>query len=262
MFIEALSRTLGTTHTCLLAGLNDKLRHLNSPVTVVAFIIMPAPTNSFSVDALKGQAVMKQLKETVNEIQQSVGRRIFEDCARYVLCRDVLMCSGTLPKSTNLLTEEEIVLLKRRIYTIKKDHLPSIVTHNVADDANDPILNQLRRLHLVNDRHDRVKVIFHPEFLNSNNPLFGLDYDDFVRGCHLGVFPSYYEPWFVFSCLFILIISYYLFLRLLNVGDTRRQNAQSWEFPQSQLICRALVASWKTILRIRRIMAFTLWIDA
>jgi len=22
-----------------------------------------------------------------------------------------------------------------------------------------------------------------------------MDYDQFVRGCHLGVFPSYYEPW-------------------------------------------------------------------
>ena len=39
------------------------------------------------------------------------------------------------------------------------------------------------------------KVIFHPEFLSSTNPLFGLDYEEFVRGCHLGIFPSYYEPW-------------------------------------------------------------------
>jgi len=38
-------------------------------------------------------------------------------------------------------------------------------------------------------------MIFHPEFLNSTNPLLGIDYEDFVRGCHLGVFPSYYEPW-------------------------------------------------------------------
>lgn len=37
--------------------------------------------------------------------------------------------------------------------------------------------------------------MFHPEFLASTNPLFGLEYDEFVRGCHLGVFPSYYEPW-------------------------------------------------------------------
>merc|ERR1712025_1133330 len=46
-----------------------------------------------------------------------------------------------------------------------------------------------------NTRPDRDKVVFHPEFLSSTNPLFGLDYNDFVRGCHMGVFPSYYEPW-------------------------------------------------------------------
>jgi glycogen synthase len=40
-----------------------------------------------------------------------------------------------------------------------------------------------------------LQIVFHPEFLSSTNPLFGLDYEEFVRGCHLGVFPSYYEPW-------------------------------------------------------------------
>ena len=39
------------------------------------------------------------------------------------------------------------------------------------------------------------QVVFHPEFLSSTNPLFRMDYEEFVRGCHLGVFPSYYEPW-------------------------------------------------------------------
>ena len=80
---------------------------------------------------------------------------------------------------------------------MKRDCLPPIVTHNMADDSNDPILKELRRLQLFNSPHDRVKVIFHPEFLSANNPVIGLDYEDFVRGCHLGVFPSYYEPWWV-----------------------------------------------------------------
>lgn len=39
----------------------------------------------------------------------------------------------------------------------------------------------------------RVKVIFVPEFL-SKTSIFGLDYPDFVRGAHLGVFSSLYEP--------------------------------------------------------------------
>ena len=53
----------------------------------------------------------------------------------------------------------------------------------------------LFRCKLFNNPEDRVKVIFHPEFLSATSPLLGLDYEEFVRGCHLGVFPSYYEPW-------------------------------------------------------------------
>lgn len=40
-----------------------------------------------------------------------------------------------------------------------------------------------------------MKVVFHPQFINATSPLISLDYDQFVRGCHMGVFPSYYEPW-------------------------------------------------------------------
>ena len=85
--------------------------------------------------------------------------------------------------------------MKRRIFALKRDGLPPIVTHNMVDDSNDPILNHIRRVQLFNRSEDRVKIIFHPEFLNANNPILSLDYDEFVRGCHLGVFPSYYEPW-------------------------------------------------------------------
>lgn len=85
--------------------------------------------------------------------------------------------------------------MKRRVFALKRQTLPPIVTHNMVDDNTDPIIGHLRRLQLYNKPEDRVKIIFHPEFLNANNPLLGLDYEDFVRGCHLGVFPSYYEPW-------------------------------------------------------------------
>ena len=72
---------------------------------------------------------------------------------------------------------------------------PPITTHCVEDDDKDPVMTTLKRCNLLNDPEDRVKVVFHPEFLNNDNPLLGLSYEEFVRGCHLGVFPSYYEPW-------------------------------------------------------------------
>ncbi|KAK9767620.1 glycogen synthase isoform 1 [Basidiobolus ranarum] len=172
MFLEGLAR------------LNHRLRSSNSTITVVAFVVMPAATHSYTVETLKGQALTKQLKDTVDDIQQRIGKRLFEQAAR-----------GHEPGGEDLLTEEEKVFLKHRVLTLKRNTLPPIVTHNMADDSQDPILNTLRKLHLFNHPGDRVKVVYHPEFLNSNNPVLGLDYEEFVRGCHLGVFPSYYEPW-------------------------------------------------------------------
>ncbi|KAA1085921.1 glycogen synthase isoform 1 [Puccinia graminis f. sp. tritici] len=178
MFIESLAR------------LNHKLKTMKSKITVVAFIIMPAATHSYTIEALKGQAVTKQLRDTVTEIQNRIGNRLFEMTARYT--GEI----GTeVPDPSTLLSSEDKILLKRRVFALKRNSLPPVVTHNMADDSADPILNQIRRVQLFNGSHDRVKVIFHPEFLNSNNPILGLDYEEFVRGCHLGVFPSYYEPW-------------------------------------------------------------------
>lgn len=94
-----------------------------------------------------------------------------------------------------MLAEEDIVMLKRHMLALRRDCLPPVVTHNMLDSGADPILMELRRLHLFNSPSDRVKVVFHPEFLSSHNPVLGMEYEDFVRGCHLGVFPSYYEPW-------------------------------------------------------------------
>jgi len=178
MFIESLAR------------LNGRLQQANSKMTVVAFIIMPAATNSYTIEALKGQAVTKQLRDTVTEIQNRIGQRLFERTARYN------GEAGTeVPDADSLLSAEDKILLKRRVFALRRNALPPVTTHNMADDANDPILNQIRRVQLFNRPQDRVKIVFHPEFLNANNPILGLDYEEFVRGCHLGVFPSYYEPW-------------------------------------------------------------------
>ncbi|GAN07675.1 family 3 glycosyltransferase [Mucor ambiguus] len=172
MFVESLAR------------LNARLKSSGSKMTVVAFLIMPAATHSFNVEALKGQAVTRQLRTTVSEIQDRVGKAIYENALRL---EDI--------NPTNFLSDADKVLLKRRVFALKRTTLPPIVTHNIVDDAKDPVLNQLRRLNMFNNSDDRVKIVFHPEFLNANNPLIGMDYEEFVRGCHLGVFPSYYEPW-------------------------------------------------------------------
>ncbi|CUS21065.1 LAQU0S02e05072g1_1 [Lachancea quebecensis] len=181
MFIEALAR------------LNYRLKMANSKMTVVAFIIMPAKNKSYTVDALKGQAVVTSLENTVKDVTSLIEKRLFE----YAMRHPDGGTSGIPTELDQLLKPSDKVLLKRRTLALRRPEgsLPPVVTHNMVDDANDPVLNHIRRVQLFNNSNDRVKVIFHPEFLNANNPILSLDYDEFVRGCHLGVFPSYYEPW-------------------------------------------------------------------
>ncbi|KAL0280825.1 UNVERIFIED_CONTAM: hypothetical protein PYX00_002005 [Menopon gallinae] len=167
-----------------LARLNHYLKSNNSDTTIVAFLIFPAPTQNFNVESLRGHAVTKSLRDTLQDIQNNIGKRMYEICLR-----------GRMPDPNELLLKEDKVKIKSCIYALQRDGLPPVTTHNVIDDYKDPVLNALRRCRLFNTIHDHVKVVFHPEFLSSTNPLFGLDYEEFVRGCHLGVFPSYYEPW-------------------------------------------------------------------
>jgi len=176
MFIESLAR------------LNHRLKSVGSDMTVVAFVIMPAQTSSLTVEALKGQAVIKSLRDTVRVIEENVGKKLFD--------RSMTWTEGApLPEDKDLISAEDKILLRRRLFAMKRTNLPPVVTHNMVNDAEDPILNQIRRCQLFNHSSDRVKIIFHPEFLSSANPVLPMDYDDFVRGTHLGVFASYYEPW-------------------------------------------------------------------
>ncbi|KAJ8953719.1 hypothetical protein NQ314_007329 [Rhamnusium bicolor] len=184
IFIEALAR------------LNHYLKSTHPDVTVVAFMIFPARTNNFNVESLRGHAVTKSLRDTINDIQNKIGKRMYEVCLRYhiYMINNYNLADG-FPMVATYCKKEELVRLKRCIYSLQRDGLPPVTTHNVVDDWNDPVLNSVRRCNLFNTTSDRVKIVFHPEFLSSTNPLFGLDYEEFVRGCHLGVFPSYYEPW-------------------------------------------------------------------
>ncbi|XP_060699223.1 glycogen [starch] synthase, liver isoform X2 [Hemiscyllium ocellatum] len=185
--------TIFTTHATLLGrylcagnvdfyNLLDKVHKCD--VTVVVFFIMPAKTHNFNVETLKGQAVRKQLWDTAHLVKEKFGKRLYE-----------ALLKGETPDMNKFFDRDDLTIMKRAIYATQRQTLPPVTTHNMIDDSNDPILNMIRRIGLFNNRADRVKIVFHPEFLSSTSPLLPMDYEEFVRGCHLGVFPSYYEPW-------------------------------------------------------------------
>ena len=70
-----------------------------------------------------------------------------------------------------------------------------VITHNLHEAWNDPVLNFLRSHGMKNDRQSRVKVIFVPCYLDGSDGIFQLSYYDLLIGDDLAAYPSYYEPW-------------------------------------------------------------------
>ena len=167
-----------------LARLNHRLREAQSPVTVVFFIITKAPYRTINVHALQSSAMLEEFRTAANAIKDEVGEKLFYAAA-----------AGQVPDLDSMVDDYWRLRLRRSILAWKRESPPLIVTHDLVDDQNDSILQQLRNCQLFNHRHDPVKVVYHPDFITATNPLFGMEYDQFVRGCHMGVFPSYYEPW-------------------------------------------------------------------
>ena len=170
-----------------LARLNYRLQQEGSDVTIVMFFITKRPYSSINPNVLHSRAVMEELRQTVEAIKEQVGERLFYEAAGTTDYR--------LPQLNEFVDDYWRLRYRRTLQSWKSDSLPPVVTHNIYEDGKDAILNFLRNANMVNNQHDRVKIVYHPDFINYTNPLFGMEYGQFVRGCHLGVFPSYYEPW-------------------------------------------------------------------
>ena len=70
-----------------------------------------------------------------------------------------------------------------------------VITHNLHEPWNDPVLGFLRSHGMKNDKHSRVKVIFVPCYLDGGDGIFQMPYYDLLIGDALAAYPSYYEPW-------------------------------------------------------------------
>lgn len=170
-----------------LARLNWKMKEAGIDTTVVMFFITKQPFSTINPKVLQSRAVMEEIRETCEAIEKQVGTRLF--------CAAAESDDGRLPDLNAYVDEYWKLRLRRTLLSWKSQELPIVVTHNLYHDDTDQILNFIRAANLVNNAHDRVKMVYHPDFISPTNPLFGMEYGQFVRGCNLGIFPSYYEPW-------------------------------------------------------------------
>jgi glycogen synthase len=170
-----------------LVHLNHQLKLENADITVVMFFVTKRDFTSIKPEALQSRAVMEEIRQTCEAIQKQIGKRLFYESTSSKDTR--------LPELNSFVDEYWKLRYRRTVQSWKNPKHPPTVTHNLKDEENDEIVHFINRRGLLNAPTDKVKIVYHPDFITSINPLFGMDYSQFVRGCHLGVFPSYYEPW-------------------------------------------------------------------
>jgi glycogen(starch) synthase len=167
-----------------LARLNHRMKEAKINRTVVFFIVTKQPYHRISSEVLQARAVMNELREACDAIKDQIGDKLFYAVAH-----------GRAVRLDDLLDDYWRLRLRRTVQAWKTGRWPSVVTHDLVNDSKDELLAQIRNSNLINNPDDPVKIVYHPDFISASNPLWGMDYDQFVRGCHAGIFPSFYEPW-------------------------------------------------------------------
>ncbi|MBL0928313.1 MAG: glycosyltransferase [Phycisphaerales bacterium] len=167
-----------------LARLNTQLKDFGIPKTVVFFIITSRPTRFILPSVLHSRGVLDELDNVCSHIMREVGHKLFPMAA-----------AGKRVNIDKLVDQYWALRYRRTQQALKRADLPPVITHALWDEDKDPVLSHIRQLQLFNRKDDPVKIVYHPEFVSPVSPLWGMEYDQFVRGCHLGVFPSAYEPW-------------------------------------------------------------------
>jgi len=166
-----------------LGKLNQKLKAKKDHKTIIAFIWVPAGIRSIKQELLENkvhyQDVKDLLDEDINDIKRNISYSIL---------------SNAELNQENLFEKEFLEEMKRKLMKFRKKGLPQISTHDLYD-PNDIILNHLREAGLYNREDDPVKVVFYPIYLSGADGLLNLSYYEAMQGSHLGIFPSYYEPW-------------------------------------------------------------------
>ncbi|MFO0857159.1 MAG: hypothetical protein U0640_07370 [Phycisphaerales bacterium] len=167
-----------------MARLNVMLKSANLGKTAVFFIVTKRATHSINALCMEKRGVLNELAEVCQKITEGVGKRLFNRAA-----------TGGGLHLDDLVDEYWMLRYRRAQSAFKTNGLPLVMSHVLQDEANDPVLNYIKQLQLFNRPEDAVKVVYHPDFIGPTNRLWGIEYDQFVRGCHMGLFPSLYEPW-------------------------------------------------------------------
>ncbi|MBI2176549.1 hypothetical protein HYU40_04375 [Candidatus Woesearchaeota archaeon] len=164
--------------------LNQALKAEKSKRTIVAFLWVPANIRGIKRELIENRTQFQDVRDTIIDDLEFVKEHLINSVISQKKITDV-----------DLLSSETVFELKRKVLKFRKAGSPPLCTHDLYDEDRDTILNACRAAGLSNSAEDRVKVVFYPIYLTGADGLLDLNYYESMQGCHLGVFPSFYEPW-------------------------------------------------------------------
>ncbi len=165
-----------------LGKLNERMKKEKIKKNIFVFFYVPRGDIKDNIEIMESTQLYDDMRETVDDELPWIEEMILDSLAK-----------GKMPKMRVILKKEFLEECKRKIAAFKRKGNPPFSAYIVDED--DLIVNAFKENRLLNRIDDKVKVIFYPSYLSTTDRLLGLNYEQAVQGSHLGVFPSYYEPW-------------------------------------------------------------------
>lgn len=162
--------------------LKRKLQSNSSRANIFALIFVPTETKEVNHLLLNNLNVYRTIEEKIDELGHELKSRL----VHFLIHKEKIA-----PET--LFTPEEFLEIQTLFQQIQRLPEVPLATHLV--NPNDEILKLIREENLLNQEHDKVKIIYYPTYLSHADGLLNLSYEETIAGCHLGVFPSFYEPW-------------------------------------------------------------------
>jgi glycogen(starch) synthase len=165
-----------------LGKLNKILQEKNIDTNIYVFLFVPDEIIDVNHQILENLITYRGLENYLQEINNEITSKLLHS----------LIHQETI-ETDKLLDKLEMLEVQKILGKIKKEGKIPLSTHLVSE--NNEFFQLFKKANLHNQESDKVKIIFYPTYLSSTDGYLNLNYYDAVNGCHLGIFPSFYEPW-------------------------------------------------------------------
>ncbi|MFZ8806285.1 MAG: glycosyltransferase [Minisyncoccia bacterium] len=163
--------------------LNEKMKEENINKNIFFLFFVPDEIKDVNHEILNNLIVYKSLEEYFESIKNEINSKILHS----LLHKDYNL---TLE---HIFSSEELLEIQRILNQIKASGNAPLSTHILSE--NNEFIRLFKEEGLLNKEEDKVKVLLYPIYLSPADGFLNLNYYEAINGCHLGVFPSYYEPW-------------------------------------------------------------------